>query len=580
MRTPGALLVVCGLALSIGATTVEARSPIDTRCIVASGGAAARCVREYAKAVAACRSAGDEACESALRTPGGGLAVLLAATEKPIRDGCSDEAADRLTSLLGVDDLVYRTAQVCRKWGDDFVDTAFADDTAGLSTDERKCQRLVVAQLARVRDAVAQAFGRRCFVAEFAGRACDRAARDRRAAGVRARARRLIARRCGSTFDALGLVSSASGAMLDDRIDVLTDTVAIRSRHLAERVYPPLSLGPTAFFGPHPVGVRTIDLVDASRPNPVGPGSRTLTTEIYYPSSTDAVAGVPRDTIELFGIPLIPNPSYRNVARAPGTFPLIVYSHGGGGMRFENALKLEHLASHGFIVVSANHPGSDLLHDAGDPDAFVNRPLDLRFLIDRFLAFDVEAGHFLEGAIDPDRIGVTGWSLGGYATFALAIGPFGRGTFTDARVKAIMPLDGSAQLVIESSGGPAPFATIQVPTLLFSGPLSPILHPLTQVVFDTVPAGPPVVAYADLRDASHGTFSDTCEVPDEILEPLAGGPVPDCGPLAIPWRYARHVIDYLALNFFDGVLNGDAEALARLDPGVLGAIEDLTYQSK
>ena len=59
-----------------------------------------------------------------------------------------------------------------------------------------------------------------------------------------------------------------------------------------------------------------------------------------------------------------------------------------------------------------------------------------------------------------------------------------------------------------------------------------------------------------------------------------GGPVPDCGPVAIPWLYARHVVDYPALNFFDGVLNGNAEALARLDPAVLFAIEDLEYQSK
>jgi hypothetical protein len=39
-------------------------------------------------------------------------------------------------------------------------------------------------------------------------------------------------------------------------------------------------------------------------------------------------------------------------------------------------------------------------------------------------------------------------------------------------------------------------------------------------------------------------------------------------------------MNYLALNFFDGVLNGNGEALARLDPAVLASIEDLAYQSK
>ena len=38
-------------------------------------------------------------------------------------------------------------------------------------------------------------------------------------------------------------------------------------------------------------------------------------------------------------------------------------------------------------------------------------------------------------------------------------------------------------------------------------------------------------------------------------------------------------MNFLSLNFFDAVLNGDPEALARLAPGNLAAIEDLVYQS-
>jgi hypothetical protein len=47
MRTLAKILV-CGLALS--ATGTQAKPSVDTRCIVASGGVAARCVREYAEA--------------------------------------------------------------------------------------------------------------------------------------------------------------------------------------------------------------------------------------------------------------------------------------------------------------------------------------------------------------------------------------------------------------------------------------------------------------------------------------------------------------------------------------------------
>ena len=577
MRTLGK--IGYGVALSAIASVTHARAAVDTRCIVASGGAAARCVRQYARAVGDCRSAGDAACETALRAPAGKLAAFLAATEKPIRDECSSEAADRLTSLFGLDDLVSYTAQACRKWGDDFVDTAFADDTTNLSPDASRCQRLVAAQLARVRDTVVQAFGRRCFVAEFAGKKCHRSARDRRVGNVRARAGRLIAHRCGPTFDTLGLVSSASGAMLDDRVDVLVNIVATRSRHLAERVYPPLSLGPTALIGPHPVGVRTLTLTDPSRSNPAGTGPRTLVTEIYYPSTPEAVAGVPRDVVNVLGIPLFPTPTYRDVARAAGTFPLVVYSPGSGGPRFDHLVLMLHLASHGFVAVGVDHEGNDLLDSTGDADTLVNRPRDISALLDHLLAFDQSPGHFLEGALDPERIGAYGHSYGGYTMFALAAGPFGLGTFTDPRIKAIMPLDGSAQVFEDTGDSPAIFSTIHVPTLLMSGTLSPFLEPRLQVAFDTIPAGPPVVALADLRDAGHSTFTDVCEVPDDILT-IAGGVPLDCQPVSVPWRYARHIVDYLALNFFDGVLNHDAEALARLDPATLASIEGLRWQAK
>ena len=37
---------------------------------------------------------------------------------------------------------------------------------------------------------------------------------------------------------------------------------------------------------------------------------------------------------------------------------------------------------------------------------------------------------------------------------------------------------------------------------------------------------------------------------------------------------------YLALNFLDATLRGDADAAARLDPSALGRVEELVYQRK
>ena len=54
------------------------------------------------------------------------------------------------------------------------------------------------------------------------------------------------------------------------RVDQLLGTVVQRSRHFAQRVYPPNDLRPTADFGPFPIGVRTLMLSDASRMNVPG----------------------------------------------------------------------------------------------------------------------------------------------------------------------------------------------------------------------------------------------------------------------------------------------------------------------
>jgi hypothetical protein len=115
---------------------------------------------------------------------------------------------------------------------------------------------------------------------------------------------------------------------------------------------------------------------------------------------------------------------------------------------------------------------------------------------------------------------------------------------------------------------------LTTPVLLL-GASPGLLAPILQQAFDAIPAGPPVVAYGDFPGAGHNSFPDTCEVPK-----VARGSIPECEPPILPWRYVRHIENYLALNFFDATLRGDADALARLDPTVVASIEHLIYQSK
>ena len=541
----------------LAAPALAASGP--TVCMRGSGRAGTQCLRDYTATVAACRLAGDPACEAAARAAGGSLATILAAGQDGSEASCTDATAAAL-GYLDIPDLRLRTHDSCADFGDDLANIVFGDSAAGALL---PCQRAIVRSTSRLRNGVVRAFGNNCYLAAFGGGRCDRPRRDRMVARLQGQARKQIVRRCGDVLDA----------------DALLGTVVNRARHFAQRVYPPNNLGPTAEFGPFPIGVRTINLVDPSRLNVQGTGPRPVTVEVYYPSTAAAVAGVPKDIVRVFGIDIVATPAFRDVDRAPGTFPVVLFSHGNGGIRFQSFFFTAHLASHGFVVVTPDHHGNtfvDALLGVVDPASAVNRPRDMSFLIDQLLAFNGESGNFFEGAIDPARIGLSGHSFGGYTTFAVAGGAFPLGTFTDARVKAILPQAPSATVFPDAF-----FATIHVPALIVGGSIDETTpFPQNQQrPFDHLPAGASVVGLAQLTSGGHFTFSDFCEVPRDLLAFL-GGFDEACEPRHLPWRNAHDIVNFLSLNFFDGVLNGNPDALARLAPANLALVEDLVYQSK
>lgn len=575
MRTSGVLGValVAAVLLAPGVARGDAAA-----CLKASGKAGARCLARYAGAIEKCRRGADAACEDALRSPGGSLEQALAAVEAPIRAACDAEGAETL-GYWDADDVVLRVAEACSDFAEDHVELAFADELASLDADGLACQRVVAGQLAGLRAKGVLEYGARCHLPSFRGKGCNRERRDARLERRRRAAQAKILKRCGAGFDALGLVEPEVGGT-EDRIAELAVRVAARARHYAQRVYPPNDLGPTAGFGAHPVGVRTLQLADPSRPDLSDPMlPRPLTVEVYYPADAAAVAGVPRDVVQVLGIEITETPAYRDVAIAPGPFPLVLFSHGNGGIRFQSFFFAAHLASHGFVVATPDHHGNTFLDALGgieDADPAVNRPLDMSFLIDELTAFTGEPGHFLEGAIDPQKIGVSGHSFGGYTALALAGGAFGLGTFSDARVKAILPQAPAAWFFEDAF-----FAGITLPTLVVGGTLDETTpFPANQQhPFDVLPSGAAFVGLAELAEAGHFTFSDFCEVPRELLGFL-GGFDEACEPRHLAWRHAHDIVNYLSLNFFDAILNGNADALGRLGPAAVGEIESLRVETK
>lgn len=562
-------LVLALLATLLVAPVASAGDPSQA-CLRASGDAGQRCLSAYTEALRRCRSRRDDACEAALRAPGGRLAAILAAVEEPAQKKCSFAAAEPLGYTTAAD-VPLRLREACADFGDEITDLVYADELGSPggamvgSADGAllRCQREVANRTARLGATTLRVWGDYDQTAYRSG-AGNRAKRDARIAEVRARVAQRIGKRCGAHYGALNL----------GPLDALLETIVVRGRHYAQRVYPPNDLGPTADFGPYPVGIRTVALTDPSRSNVQGTGPRPVTTEVYYPSTEAATAGVPRDVAEVLGIPVVETPAYRDVARAPGRFPLVVFSHGNGGIRIQSFFFAAHLASHGYVVVSPDHHGNtftDALSGIVDAQVGDNRPRDMSFLIDRFLAFDADPQSPFAGAIDAARIGASGHSFGGFTAFRLA----GADPLRDPRVKAIFPQAPAAPF------GPAFFAGLTVPVMIVGGSIDETtpFPSQQQVPYDLIPSGASVVALAELRNAGHFTFSDYCEPPRALLEFL-GGFEEACEPRHLPWRHAHDIVNYLGLNFFDATLRGDAGALARLDPAVVATIEDVTYQRK
>jgi predicted dienelactone hydrolase len=549
------------VALALGGT-LRAAAAMPSKCLATSGQRGARCLAAYTKAVDACRKKQDAACEATLRADGGRLARLLDADAAPIARACDDADAETL-GYLGLDDVERRIDEGCVDWAEDALALTWAEPLGSVAGALPPCQRGVATELAKLRAKTVALFGRGCFVKEAKGKTCSRERRDARFARAQAQAQKRIGKRCGERFASLGLGD----------LDALVATTATNARHFAILVYPPNDLGPTAELGPYRVGVTTLMLTDETRPNVAGDGPRPVVTEVYYPTTTAAVAGLPREVVSVLGVPITEIAAYRDAARADGRFPLVAFSHGNLGIRIQSLFFYAHLASHGYVVATPDHHGNtfvDSLLGIVDPISFDNRPRDVSFVIDRLLQLDEAPGGLLGGAIDAERIGASGHSFGGYTAFALAtqaiVGPP-----PDPRVRAIFPQAPAAIGFTEEA-----FGALTIPTLIVGGSLDETtpFDANQQRPFDLLPSGAAVVGLGRIEGGGHFTFSNFCDVDRHLLEFL-GGFDEACLPRHLPWRDAHDITNFLALNFFDGTLRGDPAALDRLAEAAGGTIDDL-----
>jgi predicted dienelactone hydrolase len=260
----------------------------------------------------------------------------------------------------------------------------------------------------------------------------------------------------------------------------------------------------TVAAGPYSVGVTTIELVDDSRPTEANheyPGSdtRTLPVEVWYPADAtgaDPVRDAPLDT-----------------ADAP--YPLIVFSHGLSSNRLLSVSYTQHLASHGYVVAAPDYPLSNTSAPGGPRlIAVLEQPKDLSFVLDSLLAFNEEPAHALQGAIDGDRIGATGHSLGAMTSYMSVYGPD-----RDDRIDAVLPISIPGCFFADDFAADA-----SVPILLLAGTNDLITPPVSSGQAFEI-ANPPRYL-VEVHGADHTRFADV-DLTDEFV--VGGGVLANLG---------------------------------------------------
>lgn len=174
-----------------------------------------------------------------------------------------------------------------------------------------------------------------------------------------------------------------------------------------------------------------------------------------YPVATATYSYVDKNRIEEFsdqGDHRSVNVEFWYPEQEEGTYPLIVFSHGAFGIKASNTSTFTELASHGYVVVSIDHPYHSFYTVFGDGKIVTVNPEymqeinnankagvyslseyfeltqkwitlrtdDMNFVVDTILEQARQKEDSIYERIDTQKIGVFGHSMGGAASVALS----------------------------------------------------------------------------------------------------------------------------------------------------------------
>ncbi len=254
--------------------------------------------------------------------------------------------------------------------------------------------------------------------------------------------------------------------------------------------------------------------------------------------------------------------------------PVLVFSHGSGGVRYQSLFLTEYLATHGWVVVAPDHVGNTVFDD-GDVsllDLILRRPADIKDSFDWLLT---ETS--VTGCVDPEGgYAMAGHSFGGFTTLAIT------GADIDLAASVAWCADNGGWLcdevadLAEREGGdavidlsdprawagiamaPAGYEvllgglpSVTAPQLFLGGTRDTLTPVETQVRPLYTDSGADPRYLGILTDAGHYTFSDAC-----AMLPVFD----DCAPPYLDPAVAHPILATVSTAFLDEQLGWDASA--------------------
>ncbi|QUL36939.1 dienelactone hydrolase [Erythrobacter sp. JK5] len=319
-------------------------------------------------------------------------------------------------------------------------------------------------------------------------------------------------------------------------------------------------------------------------------GDRVLDVRLYYPAvertGTGAVAYThTMDPPDMEPVTL----DYQGraldgaEALAEGQFPLVIMSHGFNGWSTQFSNLAEHIASRGYVVASIDHADMKLEGTSDFVLSFsrvlASRSLDQRQVLAQILAASGEGAEGPFALIDPEQVGLIGYSMGGYGALATAGADYDyeSGTFATVPGDALAPLRAVAgedagidAVVAFAPWGGQPdnrvwssetLSRITAPVLIVSGGQDDVSNHAEGVswIFDQLTGTSRHMLV--FREARHNIVGNAFAMPEDapfraiefVSEPV--------------WRQDRinGINQHFVAAFLDLHLKGDADKAAYLD---------------